>query len=120
MKIHKTIGQEIVLTPIYAQVLMALSDGKCHGYGIIRTIEEDTSGKIVLLTGTLYTVLHRLTEEGLIEECQPDKSGDPRRKFYQLTENGTSALMAEVNRMRDFIALSNKLTQKLRGSNVAI
>ena len=55
------------LTPLAFQVLLALADGDRHGYGIIREVDERTDGLIKLRTGTLYTMLQRLLDEGLIE-----------------------------------------------------
>jgi len=61
-----------------------------HGYGIAR----DTG----LKSGTLYPVLLRLADRGLVEACWEDEqpAGRPRRHLYRLTPEGlataTSAL----------------------------
>jgi len=64
-----------------------------HGYGIAR----DTG----LKSGTLYPVLIRLADRGLVEACWEDEqpAGRPRRHLYRLTPEGlaaaTSALAQE-------------------------
>lgn len=90
------------LTPFAFQVLLALSDTPRHGYGIIREVEERTSGVIKLRTGTLYTLLQRLLDESLIEESDkrphPDDD-DERRRYYAVTAFGHTVLVAEAKRL---------------------
>ena len=50
------------------QILLALSDGDRHGYGIILEIAERTAGSVRLGTGTLYTALAGLVDSALIAE----------------------------------------------------
>jgi len=97
------------LTPLSFQVLLALADTERHGYGIIREVDERTDGVIRLRTGTLYTLLHRLLEQSLIEAAEPDSSGagrrdatgkdDPRRRYYALTPLGRAVVRAEAQRL---------------------
>ena len=72
------------LTPLAFQVLLALAGTERHGYGIIREVDERTDGLIRLRTGSLYTLLQRLSEETLIEGAPappdaPRPSGTRRR-----------------------------------------
>ena len=61
-----------------------------HGYGIAR----DTG----LKSGTLYPVLIRLADRGLVEACweaeQP--TGRPRRHLYRLTPQGLAVATAAL------------------------
>jgi PadR family transcriptional regulator, regulatory protein PadR len=63
-----------------------------HGYGIAR----DTG----LKSGTLYPVLIRLAERGLVEACWEDEqpAGRPRRHLYRLTAEGLAAAEAALAR----------------------
>ncbi len=47
-------------------VLAALLAGPLHGYAIIKRAEEMSGGRVRLATGTLYTALDRLTDEGYV------------------------------------------------------
>jgi PadR family transcriptional regulator PadR len=53
-----------------------------HGYGIA----SDTG----LKSGTLYPILIRLADRGLVEACWEDEqpAGRPRRHLYRLTPDG--------------------------------
>jgi PadR family transcriptional regulator len=53
-----------------------------HGYGLAR--------ETGLKSGTLYPVLIRLTDRGLLEACWEDgqPAGRPRRHLYRLTSDG--------------------------------
>jgi DNA-binding PadR family transcriptional regulator len=97
------------LTAIVFQVLLALSDGDRHGYGIIREVEQRTDGLIVLRTGTLYTVLKRLLELQLVEESDKRPApteDDERRRYYRLTSFGTAVAEAEARRLEGVVALA--------------
>jgi DNA-binding PadR family transcriptional regulator len=61
-----------------------------HGYGIAR----DTG----LKSGTLYPVLIRLADRGLVEACWEDEqpTGRPRRHLYRLTPEGLAAATAAL------------------------
>ena len=90
------------LTPLAFQVLLAISDHPRHGYGIIREVEERTDDLIKLRTGTLYTLLQRLLDEGLIEESadrpHPDVD-DERRRYYVVSTLGRSVMQSEARRL---------------------
>ena len=97
------------LTPIVLQVLLALSDGDRHGYGIIREVDERTDGLIVLRTGTLYTVLKRLLELDLVEDSDKRPApheDDERRRYYRLTSFGRTVMAAEARRLESVVALA--------------
>jgi DNA-binding PadR family transcriptional regulator len=88
------------LTPHAFQVLLALADGERHGYGIILEVAARTDGIIRLRTGTLYVLLQRLSDEGLVELAPtPDRAADPRRRYYHLTDLGRAVLAAEARRL---------------------
>lgn len=93
------------LTPLTFQVLLSLADEDRHGYGIIRQVEDGTDGLIQLRTGTLYTLLQRLLDEGLVEESdvRPDVGDDERRRYYRLTAFGRTVVSAEARRLESLI-----------------
>ena len=80
-------------------VLAALANGPQHGYALMQSIQESTDGEITLRPGTLYTALDRLTADGLIAVTgQEIVDGRPRR-YYDLTEDGSTRLTEAVDRM---------------------
>ena len=67
-------------------VLTSLTGGPKHGYSLIQDIES-MSG-ITMGPGTLYGVLARLEEEGLVEALP----AEDRRRPYRLTSLGAATL----------------------------
>jgi DNA-binding PadR family transcriptional regulator len=91
------------------QVLLSLAEGDLHGYAIMRQIEEQTSGRVRLGPGTLYSSIQALLEEGLIEEV--DRSGDAeggheRRRYYCLTSSGRKLARSEADRLADLLRMA--------------
>lgn len=100
------------LTPALFHVLLALADGDKHGYGIMKEVEQQTSGEVQLSTGTLYGIIKRLLSSGWIKEVlRPSKNEDSRRRYYRLTEEGRNMAVAEARRLE-------KLVERARGKRL--
>ena len=98
----------LLLTPTVFHMLLALADGEKHGYGIMRSVEEETQGQMQIRTGSLYGSIQRMIEAGLIEETheRPDPElDDERRRYYGLTDFGRRALTAEAARIARAMAV---------------
>jgi DNA-binding PadR family transcriptional regulator len=82
-------------------VLLSLSAGERHGYGIIQDIQARGETSVPDL-GTMYRALARMAEAGLIEGSArrpaPD-AGDERRHYYRITPGGREAARAEARRL---------------------
>lgn len=99
------------LTPAVFHILLALSAGERHGYGIMKQVEADSEAKVSMGAGTLYGSLKRMLEAGLVKES--DKRVDPnmddeRRVYYAITGSGRKALAAELERYRRLVELTRK------------
>lgn len=104
----KTVPQA-PLTPAVLHILLALSTGERHGYGIMKQVDADSQGKVKMGPGTLYGSISRMIEAALI--CESDKRIDPemddeRRIYYELTAAGRAALEAELKRYRGVVAVA--------------
>jgi PadR family transcriptional regulator PadR len=74
-------------------VLAALTDGESYGYEIAKTLDGAGLGQI--RGGTLYPVLNRLEEAGLVDaEFRVSERG-PGRRYYRLTKAGRDTLEAQ-------------------------
>ena len=47
---------------------MALARVPSHGYGILKSVRDQSDGRVQLETGPLYRHLRRLLDEGLVAE----------------------------------------------------
>lgn len=90
-------------------ILMALADAELHGYAIIQEVAARTGGAVKLSAGTLYRSIHRMLEEGLVEETseRPDpEEDDERRRYYRITRFGTAVAEAETRRLTELVRLA--------------
>lgn len=87
--------QEGPMSEAMYYVLLALSK-PAHGYQLMIDIKEISCGRIEMGPGTLYGVLTRLLKENLLNI----KQDDGRRKTYELTVQGETALKAEYQRLK--------------------
>jgi DNA-binding PadR family transcriptional regulator len=90
------------LTHLSYQILLALADGDRHGYGIIKEVHARTEGEMELETGTLYTALKRMKDEGLIDIV----GEDDRRRVYALTAFGADVLEVESRRLAALVRVA--------------
>ncbi|MFF1508774.1 PadR family transcriptional regulator [Streptomyces sp. NPDC058326] len=81
-------------------VLSRLTGGESYGYEIAKALADAGLGEIK--GGTLYPVLNRLEEGGLVvAEFRAAERG-PGRRYYRLTEAGRELLAAESGAWTDF------------------
>ena len=99
------------LTPAVFYILLSLSNGERHGYGIMKQVEADSQGKVSMGPGTLYGSLKRMLDAGLVQES--DKRVDPemddeRRIYYQITGVGAQVLAAELERYQRIVTIAQQ------------
>lgn len=83
-------------------LLLAAVHGRAsHGYAILETLRQRTSGTLDLAEGTVYPALHRLQRAGLLASRWTVESGR-RRRTYRLTAKGETALEAGRREWRAF------------------
>jgi DNA-binding PadR family transcriptional regulator len=87
-------------------IMLVLSTGDRHGYGISQDVESATGGAVRLSPGTLYRTIQRLLEQGLIVERRAAVSVDPRRRVYGLTAFGRAVAQAETQRLAELVRLA--------------
>ena len=83
-------NQELTRAALPQAVLAVLSHGESHGYAMAEFLRRHGFARIK--GGTLYPLLKRLEDQGLVEHTwQHDQSG-PGRKQFAITEQGRSEL----------------------------
>jgi DNA-binding PadR family transcriptional regulator len=91
---------EKALRPAAFLVLTALAGGAQHGYAVIEDVLRISDGSVRMHTGTLYAVLDRLREAGLVEVDREEIVASRLRRYYRLTAAGAERLTSEVAQMQ--------------------
>lgn len=73
-------------------ILALLEEHDRHGYELGKAIEERSAGRLVFRISSLYPVLSRLEDGGLVRGRWVEKAGSRRRRFYRLTPQGQRTL----------------------------
>jgi len=96
-------------------LMLSLADGPSHGYGILLEVEERSDGAVRMGTGTLYSAVKRLRDQGLIEDVAPPAGGaesaaasDARRRYYALTALGRVVLREEARRLEALVVFARR------------
>jgi len=79
------------MTQVTALVLRAIGAGHRYGFDVMEAVD--------LPSGTVYPALRRLDKAGLLKarweaNAEAHADGRPRRRIYELTREGRSALAA--------------------------
>lgn len=77
-------------------ILLSLKKPK-HGYGIVKHVEEITSARIHLGSGTVYGTLTKMQKDGIIAVFADEQ----RKTVYEMTAIGKSLMAAEVSRLKE-------------------
>ncbi|NIS68597.1 MAG: PadR family transcriptional regulator [Proteobacteria bacterium] len=90
------------LTETSFLIILSLVIEAKHGYAILKEVELLSDRRVKMATGTLYSALRRMLEEGWIEQVEDADSGQTNRirKFYRLTKLGHRIFEAESIRLR--------------------
>ena len=74
-------------------VLQLLAQEKKYGYQLIMELREKSGDIFCLKEGTLYPILYRLEDEGLVESRWSEAEDKQLpRKYYLMTDKGRQAL----------------------------
>jgi PadR family transcriptional regulator PadR len=72
-------------------LLAILQQGPLHGYAIASELRARSDGALEVPEGTLYPVLHKLEQEGLVRSHW-EKVGGRRRRVYAASPESQHAL----------------------------
>jgi transcriptional regulator len=74
-----------------------------HGYEIGKLIEQRSLGTLHFYAASLYPLLYRLEKRGWIRGRWVEKSGQRRRRYYQLTKQGKEVLATQRRGWQKFV-----------------
>ncbi|HJB12402.1 MAG TPA: PadR family transcriptional regulator [Candidatus Oscillibacter excrementigallinarum] len=89
-----------VLTESMFYVLLSLLRQERCGTEIVQYVDDATAGRVPLGPGTLYTILAKFQEEGLIRET----AVEGRKRTYAITDRGRALFRQELSRLRLCVA----------------
>ncbi len=93
-------------------ILGIISKGEVYTSEIIDQLK---STKLILVEGTLYPLLNRLKNAGLLTYVWKESDAGPPRKYYQITDEGRSflnALMEDWNQLAAVVDYSTATIEK--------
>ncbi|MBR8741291.1 PadR family transcriptional regulator [Nocardiopsis sp. MG754419] len=91
-------------------VLSGLTEGESYGYALAARLDEAGFGRIK--GGTLYPVLNRLEEAGLVAAEFRAAAKGPGRRYYHLTDQGREVLAEQGGAWLEFDASVREVLRK--------
>ena len=90
-------------------ILAVLEAQPRHGYELTKQITALSKGVLTFHAASLYPLLVKLEERGLIAGRWVEKSGQRRRRYYRITPRGREVLASQRREWRQFFALVRNL-----------
>lgn len=91
-------------------VLSLLDDQPRHGYDISKLIQIRSGGTLRFHVTSLYPLLYRLEEQGLISSRWVEKPEQRRRRYYSITAAGRKMLRSQRESWKQFVAAISRVT----------
>jgi transcriptional regulator len=91
-------------------ILSLLEDQPRHGYDIGKLIECRSGGSLRFHIASLYPLLYRLENRGLIQGRWVEKPNQRRRRYYRLTTPGQKTLVQQRQSWREFVNAVGRIT----------
>ena len=89
-------------------VLSILAKRDCYGYDVSDVISKS----IDISESTIYPILRKLKDEGLVTTYIKEESGGPPRKYYRLSSSGTREFANAKAEWLDFAKQINKFLEE--------
>ena len=90
-------------------ILSVLSRNSCYASDIIKELKE---AKVIVVEGTLYPLLTRQKNAGLLSYRWEESQQGPPRKYYELTPEGTGSLADLHKSWEDLVESVNLIRTK--------
>ncbi len=79
-------------------VLALLARKDCYGFELVSSV----SRSVVMSEGTVYPLMKRLKDEGLLTTYLKESNEGPPRKYYKLTDMGRAKFARLLAEWKDF------------------
>ena len=108
------LDKDLVAASSTPLVLAILNEGESYGYAILKRIRELSGGEIEWTDGMLYPLLHRLQRLGYVTAEWRSSPEGRRRKYYAITEDGSSALANQQRQWATVTGAMDDLWQQIQ------
>lgn len=92
-------------------ILSILKDKDAYASDIIDSLKE---AKLIVVEGTLYPLLTRLKNDGMLSYRWEESTSGPPRKYYKLTELGQKFLKELDTTWQELVQAVNTTTNKTK------
>lgn len=92
-------------------ILAVLEAQPRHGYELTKQITALSKGVLTFHAASLYPLLVKLEERGLITGRWVEKSGQRRRRYYRITPEGRDVLEAQRRSWKEFFVAINRVAK---------
>ena len=82
-----------------------------YGYQMVREMESRSKGYFRFKEGTLYSALHRLEEDGLIDGKWRTSASGQNRRYYYITAKGEKFLEGLLEEWKSFSQAANMIIE---------
>ena len=96
------------LTTIVMKLLE--ENGRMYGYEITQKVKDITKGELKITEGALYPALHKMEAEGILE-VEVENVDNRLRKYYKLTQKGTTETVNKLAELEEFIKNMQSIVQ---------
>lgn len=90
-------------------ILSIIAEKDAYASDILEKLKE---AKLIVVEGTLYPLLTRLKNDGLLKYRWEESKSGPPRKYYTMTEIGTKVLNDLNLSWQDLVQAVDKITLK--------
>jgi PadR family transcriptional regulator PadR len=90
-------------------ILHIISRGEVYASDML---DELTSAHMIVVEGTLYPLLTRLKNSGLLEYKWVESKSGPPRKYYKLTDEGSKFLIGLTETWDDLVHSTEMITKR--------
>ena len=84
-------------------ILSLLEARPRHGYDLAKLIESRSAGALSFHVTTIYPLLARLEERGLVTGRWEERPEQRRRRYYSLTTKGRKTLAIQRTGWKEFV-----------------
>jgi PadR family transcriptional regulator PadR len=107
--VSNSIGTQMRKGVLELCTLAIISEKDAYASDIIDTLK---ASDLIVVEGTLYPMLTRLKNEGMLSYRWEESTSGPPRKYYQLTSEGKQTLDRLKQNWEDLTEAVNRIIQK--------